>query len=99
MPPAVKQRLVPRIVGGTDLMAALRQSIAVTEREEKAKPKAKAPSTAAAAPKSKKAAKRNSDQRQMLLPIAGGGKASAVAAKKTDKAARDRPATARKYRR
>jgi DNA end-binding protein Ku len=86
MPPAVQKRLVPRIVGGTDLMAALRQSIADVEREEKAKPKVKAPSTAAAAPKSKKAVKRNVNQREMLLPIAGGGKAAAATVKEGDKA-------------
>jgi len=80
MPPAMKQRLVPRIVGGTDLMAALRQSIAETEREDKAK--AKAPAVAAAS-KSKKAGKRNPDQREMLLPIAGGGKVAAKEDAKT----------------
>jgi DNA end-binding protein Ku len=81
MPPAVKQRLVPRIVGGTDLMAALRQSIAETEREDKAKMKTPA---VAAGPKGKKTTKRNVDQREMLLPIAGSGKGK-EAAKEVEK--------------
>jgi DNA end-binding protein Ku len=81
MPPAVQKRLVPRIVGGTDLMAALRQSLAETEREDKAKAKAPALATA---PKSKKAGKRNPDQRGMLLPIAGSGKGK-EAAKEAEK--------------
>ena len=72
MPAPAKERLVPRIVGGTDLMAVLRQSIADSERNEKAT----APTTASA-PKAKKAPKRNPDQRELLLPIAGGGKAAA----------------------
>jgi hypothetical protein len=50
-------------------MAALRQSIAETEREDKAKAKAPAIATA---PKSKKAVKANPDQREMLLPIGFG---------------------------
>src|SRR5450432_2447268 len=60
MPPAVKQRLAPRIVGGTDLMAALRQSIADVEREEKT---AKKPAVIAGPAKSKKGAKLNPGQR------------------------------------
>jgi DNA end-binding protein Ku len=83
MPPAVQKRLVPRIVGGTDLMAALRQSIADSEREDKA---AKKPAAIAAAAKSKKGAKINAGQREMLLPITGGGKAAAATAKEADKA-------------
>ena len=82
--PVSKQRELPRIVAGTDLMAALRQSI------EKAKDAAPKPTAAikpapvaqpagAATPapvqKGKKAAKRNPDQREMLLPIAGTGPA------------------------
>jgi DNA end-binding protein Ku len=73
MPPPAKQKMVPRIVGGTDLMAVLRQSMADAQREEK--PKAIAAD--APAPKTKKTAKRNPDQRELLLPIAGGGKAAA----------------------
>jgi DNA end-binding protein Ku len=72
MPAPAKERMVPRIVGGTDLMAVLRQSIADSERKENATAPA-----AASAPKAKKAAKRNPNQRELLLPIAGGGKAAA----------------------
>ena len=78
--PVSKQRELPRVVAGTDLMAALRQSI---ERAKEAAPKATAtkpaPATAAAvAPKGKKAAKRNAGQREMLLPIAGGAQKEAA---------------------
>ena len=75
--PAPKQRPMPRIVAGTDLMAALRQSI---EKAKEDAPKAAAkqapaatvsPKPAAAA-KGKRAAKGGPDQREMLLPIAGG---------------------------
>jgi DNA end-binding protein Ku len=68
--PVSKQRELPRIVAGTDLMSALRQSI---ERAKEAEPKA-----AAVAPKGKKPAKRNADQREMLLPIAGSGSKEAA---------------------
>jgi hypothetical protein len=47
--------MVPRIVGGTELMAALCQSIVDSDREDKAKAKAPA---AVRASKSKKARKR-----------------------------------------
>jgi DNA end-binding protein Ku len=63
--PVSKQRELPRVIAGTDLMAALRQSI---ERAKETAPK----QAAAVAPKGKKAAKRNAGQREMLLPIAGG---------------------------
>jgi DNA end-binding protein Ku len=63
--PVSKQRELPKVVAGTDLMAALRQSI---ERAKETAPK----QAAAVAPKGKKAAKRNAGQREMLLPIAGG---------------------------
>ena len=89
--PVPKQRELPRIVAGTDLMAALRQSI---ERAKEAAPKPAAavkpsPATkpveparpAAVTPKGKKAAKRNVDQREMLLPIAGGAPAKEAAEK------------------
>jgi DNA end-binding protein Ku len=88
--PIPKQRPIPRIVAGTDLMAALKQSI------EKAKDEAPrtaarqaAPAPAAAKPaapaKGKRTAKGGSDQREMLLPIAGGApaKETAAAAKET----------------
>ena len=78
--PIPKQRPMPRIVAGTDLMAALRQSI---EKAKEETPKTAARQAApvatpaaatkpVAAPKGKRTAKGNSDQREMLLPIAGG---------------------------
>jgi len=78
--PVSKKRELPRIVAGTDLMAALRQSI---ERAKDVAPKPTAAVKAAlttqpvaaakpaAAAKGKKA-NRNREQREMLLPIAGG---------------------------
>ena len=77
MPPAVQKRLVPRIVGGTDLMAALRQSIAESEGEDKAA--STKPAAVAVPPKAKKVGKRNPDQRELLLPIAGSGKGKEAA--------------------
>ncbi len=80
--PVAKQRPMPRIVAGTDLMSALRQSI---ENAKDQAPKAatkQAPPTPvvttaatkpAAAAKGKRTAKGNAGQREMLLPIAGGG--------------------------
>ena len=67
--PVSKQRELPRVVAGTDLMAALRQSI---ERAKETAPKQ------AAAPKGKKTAKRTAGQREMLLPIAGGAQKEAA---------------------
>jgi DNA end-binding protein Ku len=81
--PVSKKRPVPRIVGGTDLMAALRGSLA-----------AEAKSTQGAVPataKGKKPAKRDPDQREMLLPIAGSG-AGKEAVKKPGKPAGQRKA-------
>jgi DNA end-binding protein Ku len=69
--PVSKQRELPRVVAGTDLMAALRQSI---ERAKETAPK----QAAAVAPKGKKAAKRTVGQREMLLPIAGGAQKEAA---------------------
>jgi DNA end-binding protein Ku len=78
--PVSRQRELPRIVAGTDLMAALRKSIE-SAKEAQAKPAtaiAPAPPTQpvaakpAAAPKAKKGVKGSPDQREMLLPIAGG---------------------------
>ena len=80
--PVSKQRELPRVVAGTDLMAALRQSI---ERAKETAPK----QAAAVAPKGKKAAKRNAGQREMLLPIAGGAQKEA-AEKQPQKTARER---------
>jgi DNA end-binding protein Ku len=82
--PVTKQRELPRIVAGTDLMAALRQSI---ERVEEAAPKLTPTPTSkpAVAPKAKKAVKRNADQREILLPISGGGPTKEVAEKQPAK--------------
>jgi DNA end-binding protein Ku len=97
--PVPKQRELPRIVAGTDLMAALRQSIEKA-KEAQPKPAAVKPATAAqpaapakapAAAKGKKAAKGSSDQREMLLPIAGGAPSKAAAEKRPAK-----PAAAKK---
>ena len=77
--PIAKQRPMPRIVAGTDLMAALKQSIDKAKEEAPktaARQAAPAPTAAAKpapAPKGKRAAKGSPDQREMLLPIAGGG--------------------------
>jgi len=86
MPPAVQKRMVPRIVGGTDLMAALRQSIKEVEGEawsDKGKSRAVKPEPVVNVkpPKGKKPAKRNPNQRELLLPIAGGAKGEAMKAK------------------
>jgi DNA end-binding protein Ku len=93
--PIPKQRPMPRIVAGTDLMAALRQSIDKAKEET---PKAAtkqapaAPAAAAAKPvaaaKGKRTAKGSSDQREMLLPIAGG-----ATAKEAGGAAKQAPET------
>ena len=75
--PIPKQRPMPRIVAGTDLMAALRQSIEKAKEETpKMAAKQGAPAGAARKPataaKGKRTAKGSPDQREMLLPIAGG---------------------------
>jgi DNA end-binding protein Ku len=74
--PVSKKRELPRIVAGTDLMAALRQSIENAKSHEKAAAPVETPAPATAgAPataKGKKAAKGHRDQRELLLPIAGG---------------------------
>jgi len=91
--PIPKQRPTPRIVAGTDLMAALKQSIEKT-KEDSPKTGAKqttpaaatTPAKPAAATKGKRTAKGNPDQREMLLPIAGGAappKAAGASAKET----------------
>ena len=80
--PVSVQSQIPRIVAGTDLMAALRQSIeaegkqaavaATTAAVRNTAPLAKEPvATKPAVSKGKKTAKRNPDQREMLLPIPG----------------------------
>jgi DNA end-binding protein Ku len=77
--PIPKQRPMPRIVAGTDLMAALKQSIEKAKVETpKAAARQEAPTAAAkpaTAAKGKRTAKGGSDQREMLLPIAGGATA------------------------
>ncbi len=102
--PIPKQRPMPRIVAGTDLMAALRQSIEKA-KEETPKPAAKQAAPAArgsrsearCAAKGKRTAKGSSDQREMLLPIAGGapakeaGAAVKGSARETDRAKARRP--------
>src|SRR6185437_2076411 len=80
--PVAKERPKPRIVAGTDLMAALRQSVE-TAKEAAPKTTERQAPPAAAAPAAKptpiangkRAAKGSRDQREMLLPIAGGAPA------------------------
>ena len=87
--PIPKQRPMPRIVAGTDLMAALQQSIEKAKEETpKTAARQVAPAAAhaaakppAAAAKSKRTPKGSPDQREMLLPIAGGAKEAGGTAK------------------
>jgi DNA end-binding protein Ku len=92
--PVPVQRERPRIVAGTDLMAALRQSIDRAKADTVKRPAAAAPSVVqpaaatakpATAPKGKRTAKRDPDQREMLLPIAGGAPAKEAAEKQPQK--------------
>jgi DNA end-binding protein Ku len=82
--PIPKERPMPRIVAGTDLMAALRQSIEKA-KDETPKTGAKQASPAAPPAVAKPAAaakgkrKGSSDQREMLLPISGGAPAKEAA--------------------
>ncbi|MGB7973499.1 MAG: Ku protein [Roseiarcus sp.] len=89
--PIPKQRPMPRIVAGTDLMAALKQSIEKA-KDETPKMAARQPPPATASPaaaksaavaRGKRTAKGSPDQREMLLPISGGApaKEAATAAK------------------
>jgi DNA end-binding protein Ku len=86
--PIPKRRPMPRIVAGTDLMAALKQSIEKAKDERpKAAARQAAPAVAApaaakppAAAKGKRTAKGSPDQREMLLPIAGGAPAKEAGA-------------------
>jgi DNA end-binding protein Ku len=77
--PIPKQRPMPRIVAGTDLMAALKQSIEKAKDETPRTAAKQAAPAAVAKPatatKGKRTAKANSDQREMLLPISGGATA------------------------
>ena len=87
--PIAKQRPMPRIVAGTDLMAALRQSIDKAKEEApktaaKQAPPAPPPQPRRSLPrrtKGKRAAKGSPDQREMLLPIAGGAPAKETGAR------------------
>jgi hypothetical protein len=95
---------MPRIVAGTDLMAALKQSI---EKAKEETPKTAAKQAAAAAPaaakpaaaaKGKRTAKGSSDQREMLLPISGGAskEAGAPAKEAPEKQAAQKPGVRKK---
>jgi hypothetical protein len=77
--PVSTERPIPRLVAGTDLMAALRQSLEAAAKQTPAKPKA--------ASKSKPAVKGNPNQREILLPIAGGAPAEEALAKQAQKPA------------
>jgi DNA end-binding protein Ku len=76
--PISTERPIPRLVAGTDLMAALRQSIEAEAKQTPSKPKE-------AAPKGKAAAKRNPNQREILLPITGGAPPKEAPAKQEQK--------------
>jgi hypothetical protein len=87
-----KQRELPRIVAGTDLMEAL-QSIEKAKGEGQQRPSTKevagatqpaAATKPTAAAKGKKAAKR-SDQGELLLPIAGGAGSKEAGVKQPQK--------------
>jgi DNA end-binding protein Ku len=93
--PIPKQRPMPRIVAGTDLMAALRQSIDKAKEETPKTAAKQAPAAAAAtaktaAAKGKRTAKGSSDQREMLLPIAGGAPAKEASEKAPAKEAAEK---------
>jgi DNA end-binding protein Ku len=88
--PIATERPMPRIVAGTDLMAALRQSIEKAKEEAPKPAVTSAPPGAATAkpsvtPKGKLVAKRNPSQREILLPIAGGARAKEVPEKQEQK--------------
>jgi DNA end-binding protein Ku len=89
--PIPKQRPVPRIVAGTDLMAALKQSIEKA-KEETPKTAAGQAAAAAVAPVAAKSAaaakgkrKGNPNQREILLPITGGAPAKEAPEKQAQK--------------
>jgi DNA end-binding protein Ku len=93
--PIPKQRPMPRIVAGTDLMAALKQSIDKAKEQAPKTPAKQAPPAAsagaarsAATAKGKRAAKGSPDQREMLLPIAGGAPAKETGAAAKEAAAK-----------
>ena len=82
--PVSKKRELPRIVAGTDLMSALRESIERAKAEGQS-PTAHATAMLAASGKGKKAAKQNLGQRALLLPIDGGAVPKQAAEKQTQK--------------
>jgi DNA end-binding protein Ku len=105
--PIPKQRPMPRIVAGTDLMAALKQSIEKAKEEtpktaaRQAAPAAAASTAAkpAAPAKSKRPSKGSPDQREMLLPIAGGAsakEAGAVVKEASEKQTAQKPGARKK---
>jgi DNA end-binding protein Ku len=105
--PIPKQRPMPRIVAGTDLMAALKQSIEKAKEEtpktaaRQAAPAAAASTAAkpAALAKGKRPSKGSPDQREMLLPIAGGAsakEAGAVVKEASEKQTAQKPGARKK---
>jgi DNA end-binding protein Ku len=99
--PIAKERPMPRIVAGTDLMTALRQSIEKA-KEETPKEPARQPAAAAAkaaAAKGQRAAKGNPAQREILLPIIGGAlanEAGAAAKEASNKQTAQKPGARKK---
>ena len=104
--PIPKQRPMPRIVAGTDLMAALKQSIEKrrtkrqrwppNKRRRRPQPPQQSPPRL---PKASAPAKGSSDQREMLLPIAGGApakEAGGVAKEAPEKQAAQKPGARKK---
>jgi DNA end-binding protein Ku len=83
MPVSTKREL-PKIVAGTDLMSALRQSIERAKAEGQS-PTAQVAAKPAGSGKGKKAAKQNRDQRALLLPIDGGAAPKKAAEKQPQK--------------
>ena len=91
--PIPKQRPMPRIVAGTDLMAALKQSIEKAKEKRQRRPPGKRRRPPQLPQQSRRGRQRQAvvkgspDQREMLLPIAGGApaKEAATAAKEAAK--------------
>ncbi len=100
--PVSAQRQVPRIVAGTDLMAALRQSIEADAKKATRATKAAATTKpleatkTAPSPKGKKTTKPNPYQRELLLPIAGTGPAREAAAEQPKKTSVQKPGAKKK---
>ena len=98
---------MPRIVAGTDLMSALRQSIEnakdeapkAAAKQAPPAPVAAAATKPAAAAKGKRTVKGNVGQREMLLPIAGGApskEAGAAANEAPEKQTAQKPGARKK---